>query len=124
MDLNKLAVDKKDAEDHKLAAVLAYFGILVAVTLLIAPDSKFARYHANQGLCLFVSYIVFSVITKVIKGIIGIVPVLGAVVNVFLGFVFALLSMMFLVFMILGIVNVIKGEAKPLPFIGGFQIIK
>ena len=31
-------------------AILAYFGILVLIPILAAKDSKFARFHANQGL--------------------------------------------------------------------------
>lgn len=42
--------DKADVEQNKVMAILAYFGILVLIPILAAKDSKFARFHANQGL--------------------------------------------------------------------------
>ena len=44
--------DKADVEQNKVMAILAYFGILVLIPILAAKDSKFARFHANQGLLL------------------------------------------------------------------------
>ena len=41
-----------DIEKNKVMAVLAYFGILVLIPIFAAKDSKFARFHANQGLVL------------------------------------------------------------------------
>lgn len=37
-------------QNDKIFGVLAYIGILWLVPLLAAPKSKFAKYHANQGL--------------------------------------------------------------------------
>ncbi|EKD47008.1 MAG: hypothetical protein ACD_66C00259G0004, partial [uncultured bacterium] len=48
------AIDKKDIEDNKVLAALSYIFILCFVPLLLARDSKFAQYHAKQGLVLFV----------------------------------------------------------------------
>ena len=47
MDLNKSNLDQNDAQANKLAAVLAYLGILVVVTLIqnlhvIMPIREFA----------------------------------------------------------------------------------
>ena len=120
MDLNKSNFDKNDAQANKLAAVLSYLGILVVVTLIIAPDSKFARYHANQGICLLITGAVYSIASRIIIGIFKFIPIIGALVSMVLG----LIGLLFLVLMIIGIVNVVNGETKPLPIIGDFQILK
>ena len=41
--------DIRDAQDNKVMAILAYFGPLVLIPIFAAKESRFARYHANQG---------------------------------------------------------------------------
>ena len=45
--------DPQDINNNKGMSVLAYIGFLFLVPLLACPNSKFARYHTNQGLVLF-----------------------------------------------------------------------
>ena len=89
-------------------AILAYFGILVLIPLFAAKESKFARFHVNQGLILLIC----SVVTFVIGKIPG------------LGFLVWILDIAILVYAIIGIVNAAKGQAKELPYIGKFKIIQ
>ncbi len=96
-------------ESNKLLAAISYIWILFLVPLFAAKDDAFARYHANQGLLLFLASIVLTII--------GIIPFVGPIIAGIGGIVT-------FVFMILGIINAVKGEMKPLPFIGGIQIIK
>jgi uncharacterized membrane protein len=93
----------------KLFSILAYLGILWIVGLLAAKDDVFVKYHVNQGLLLF--------LLGVAGSIVGIIPIIGAIVG-------AIVSVVCFVLMILGIVNAVKGEMKPLPFIGNFELIK
>ena len=46
--------DKKDIEDNSVMGLLAYIWILWLIPLLAAKNSKFAKFHANQGLILFI----------------------------------------------------------------------
>lgn len=63
--------DKADVEQNKVMAILAYFGILVLIPILAAKDSKFARFHANQGLLLCIAMfgwiIADSVLTALLR---------------------------------------------------------
>lgn len=97
----------EDASANKVMGILAYLGILVFIPLFAAKESKFARFHVNQGLILFICSIVVFVIGKI--------PGLSAIVW--------LLDLAILVFAILGIVNVVKGKAEKLPLIGNIRII-
>lgn len=105
---------KSDAEENKAFGILAYIGILVLVPILAAPNSKFAKYHANQGLIL----LIFWVAAGVVAGLLGIIPAVGTILA-------GLIQIPFVILMILGIVNAAKGEEKPLPVIGNlFTILK
>ena len=95
--------------NNKLLAAISYIWILFLVPIFIAKDDAFARFHANQGLVLF--------LVSLALGIIALIPLIGTIISIIGGIVT-------FVFMILGIVNALKGEMKPLPLIGGIEIIK
>ena len=99
--------DKDDIEKNKVMGLLAY--ILFFIPLLAAKDSPFARYHANQGLVLFLAAILSSVIL--------IIPILGWIIAPILSIVITVLA-------VTGIINALNGKAKELPIIGKFKILK
>lgn len=99
--------DPADINSNKVMSVFAYLGIFVLIPLIAAKESKFARFHANQGLILLLCWIVSFVIGK-IPG---------------LAFVAWILNIILLVLAIIGIINVVKGETKQLPIIGKYKII-
>jgi len=101
-------VDPADASSNKVMAVLAYLGILVLVPLLAAKESKFARFHTNQGLILLICSIVSFFIGKVPS----------------IAFISWILNIAILILAIIGIINAVKGETKELPLVGKFTIIK
>ena len=93
--------DTQDIQTNKVWAALSYVGILFILPLLVnGGQSRYAKYHANQGFILFLA------------NILGKIPVLGAVLS-------ALLSLASLALMIIGIINAANGKAKQLPLIGG-----
>ncbi len=104
--------EEADINTNKVYAVLAYLGILVLIPLFVSPKSEFARFHANQGLVLLLTNILFGVFKLIMGG--SILLTLG----------YFIISMMLFVFSILGIITAAKGEKKPLPIIGGIQILK
>ena len=94
-------------------AILSYFGILVLIPIFAAKDDPFVRYHANQGLVLLIA----NIAVAIVGFILGFIPVIGGIIS-------WIISIALFVLMILGIINAAKGEMKPLPFIGGIEIIK
>lgn len=113
---NTSEFEQEDINQNKVMAVLAYIGILVLVPLLAAPNSKYARYHANQGLLLFIAEICLGVV----MGIFILIPVL----NIIIGILGGIVSLLFFVFAIIGIVNACQGKAKGLPIFGKFKILR
>ncbi len=109
--------DPQDIQNNKVMALLAYLGFLFLIPLLAAPNSRFARYHANQGLVLFI----FEAIAGVVTGIICVIPFVGWIIG---GILSGAVGIFGLVLTILGIVNAVNGQAKQLPLIGGITILK
>ena len=105
-------------DNDKLMGVLAYLSILVLIPIFAGGKSKFVRFHANQGLALLGIEVVLFVLYSVIFPI-AIFSGLGILL-----LILGLLNIGVLVLVVLGIVNVVTGEEKPLPLIGGFTLLK
>lgn len=112
--------DKVDIEQNKGMAVLAYLGILVLIPLFAAKESKFARFHSNQGLLLCIAAIAYSIVYTILSPIIiAISWRLSIIVSLLV-----LFSLVFLVLAIIGIINAANGKAKELPVIGKYKLLK
>lgn len=108
--------DQQDIEQNKIFAILAYISWLVLIPMLVAKDSKFAKYHANQGLVLAIAEIIcFAII-----GLLGKLPLIGLIFRI----IESLLGLVCVLFSVLGIVNAANGKAKELPFVGSFRLLK
>lgn len=101
-------------------AVLAYLSILVLVPIFAAKESRFARFHANQGLILLLISAGYEIITELIGSILMAIFSIAVVVT----WIFNLISLVFAVLAVIGIINAANGRAKELPVIGKFQILK
>lgn len=101
--------DRTDIDQNKVISALSYLGILFFLPLVACPNSKFGRFHANQGLILL--------ICSVIGGFLNILPIIGALASSLVGIA------VFILFLF-GLINTLNGFAKELPFIGNISIIK
>lgn len=110
--------EQADIDQNKVFALLAYIGILWLVPLLAAPKSKFAKFHTNQGLNLFL----VSFGASIALAIVAFFPFIGWIVSC-LGYPVLLIGIFAM--MIMGIINAANGKAKKLPVIGDlFTLIK
>lgn len=113
--------DKEDIDNNKGMSILAYLSWLVLIPIFAAKKSRYAQFHANQGLILAIIDTAYWIINGVITGILMIVsPIASAIVCAITG----LFGLVFLVLVILGIVNAASGKAKELPVIGKYKILK
>ncbi len=125
--------EQRDIEENKTISVLSYFGPLVFIPMFAKKESKFARFHSNQGLVLLIADVVFGVVQAILQAILraifpwkwtyGLVGGRGPVYG-FLSTVLSLLWIVIAVLAIIGIMNAVKGKAKELPIIGKFRILK
>lgn len=98
----------EDIEKNKTVSALAY--IIFFLPLIVCPDSPFGKFHANQGLMLFLLGVVGSIV-------LGFIPILGWILLIFY-------PLLILVFALMGLVNTLNGQAKELPIIGKYRILK
>ncbi len=122
-------LDPRDVRDNKVFGIFAYLGLFVLIPMFAAPkNSKFSRYHSNQGLLLLICNVAYSIIAALLRLIK--VPVrsfgftVGYATPLALNIILWILSIPFLALAVLGIINVVKGRCKDLPFIGKFKILK
>jgi len=113
-----LEVDADDAEKNKIFGIISYLLFFWWVPLLAAKDSPFAKYHANQGLVLFLLWLIVLVVERLMDGFVNMVHLYN------LDWIFGLLFVPLIYFVIVGIINAAAGKCLPLPFIGKFKIIR
>lgn len=102
-----------DAKTTGIVAYLTWIGFLVAY---LAGDKEGAKFHLNQGLILAIASLALTVITSIT----AFIPIIGWIISI----VAYIADVLILVLMIIGIINAVNGEEKPLPVIGGIQILK
>lgn len=95
------AMNSKDGS--KIFAGLSYFSVLFLLPYLFRGDDEFAKYHAKQGMGLFIA----GLIGQIVGGIFHV----GWLVN---------LARFYFIYK--GVDNVVKDKEEPLPYIG--DIIK
>lgn len=98
----------RDVEENKTIAALAY--ILFFLPLLAARNSRFAMYHANQGLVLLLAIIAGNIVLSLI-------PFIGWIVMPFF-------NIAVIVYIVIGIMNAVNGKVQPLPFMPKIDILK
>ena len=108
--------DQNDIQQNKVMAILAYLSWLVLIPIFAAKESKFARFHANQGIVLAIA----EIICWVVLGILSNIPFIGWIFGIIEG----LFSLVCFIFAVIGIVNAANGKAKELPIVGKFRILK
>lgn len=106
---NSAMYDTQDIQDNKIWAALSYVGILFILPLLVnGGNSRYGKFHANQGFILFLA----DIACGIAGAILSLIPIIGGILS-------ALLSLALLALTIIGIINAANGKAKELPLIGG-----
>ncbi len=102
-----------DVEKNKLMAIIGYIvPILFFVPLITdAKDSPFAKFHANQQLVLLIVAIAVNLAGTFI-------PFIGWFLILPVGMILVI------ILAIMGVINASQGQMKPLPLIGGAELIK
>ncbi|MBR4578272.1 MAG: hypothetical protein IKQ69_04620 [Oscillospiraceae bacterium] len=91
---------------ERMISAIAYFWVLFFLPLLLIPRSGFGRFHANQGLLNLILGVVLFLLMRLIPG---------------LRWLFGLLM---LAYPIWGVLTAMRGETRPFPVIGRFQLLR
>ena len=120
--------DPQDIEGTKYINILSYLSILFLIPMFMYKESKFTKFHVNQGivLCIFSvgGSILFGIIGAAVGALTSFVPVVGIIVSLIVSLISLAYNIVILVFTIIGIVNTCTGKAKELPLIGKIKIYK
>jgi len=100
--------ESSDVQQNKIIAALGY--VLFLIPLLAAPQSKFAKFHTNQGL-------LFNLVELVGFVVLPFIPLIGGMLN-------GLFNLAAFIAMVALIVVTAGGKAYELPVIGNIQLIK
>lgn len=103
--------DTEDIKKHKIMGILSYLSFLVVIPMFAAKDSKWARFHANNGLILAILEIGLCILF----GLLGMIPYAGFILWI-IGWMCCLVPIALSVF---GIIFAVQGKARDLPVIGG-----
>ena len=116
--------DQSDLDSpNKWCYILAYLWILFFLPLLVCPDSKVGRFHANQGLML----LIFSAVVGTLAGILGgmaWIPVIGGMFSIFSSFLASAGGLIHVAAFIYQLINIVNLKAVELPLIGKLRLIK
>lgn len=97
------------SSDEKVMAALSYLGILFLIPLLTKKDSKFAMFHAKQGLVLFILEIIFGLAQMFLAFIpfVGwlIIPIIWVIIGIF---------------SLIGLIQAFSGNYWKMPILSGW----
>lgn len=114
--------EQEDLKGKKFTACLSYLFWFTVIPMIYSTESKFVKYHANQGFVLAIAETIFLIITVIVSKILWAYSkstsllVETTMLMVFVG-VFGMLSL-------IGIFNVIRGKEKPIPTFGHIKLLK
>ena len=95
--------------NQRVICAAAYFGFFFFLPLVLMPNSREGKFHANQGLVLFICNILVSVFAGLLPSVFGdILEVIGAFLPLL---------------MVYGAVNTFRGNMTELPIIGKIKIL-
>ena len=109
-----------EIENGKGMACLSYLGILVLIPFIAEKGNRFVRYHACQGLVLFLVEIAYWVAMQIVSA--SLLAISWRLVSVTM--ILSLAGFVFLALSICGLVNVFQGRAKELPLIGKINLFR
>ncbi len=107
------SMTQADIDDGKTMAILAY--IFFIIPLLTSRDKKFAMFHTEQAIALWIAFIAIYIVITILNIIVSqISSSIGCVISI-LGI---LPWLAYVVLWIMGLLNAIGGKVKELPVIG------
>lgn len=114
-ETRQLNITPEEIESGKTMGILAY--IFFLIPLLAARDNKYAMFHTEQAIVLWIAFFVIYIAIWIITFIVGQISSSIACLISILGFI---PWIAYLVLWIMGLLNAIGGKVKELPVIGQY----
>lgn len=108
---------EKEKSEGIFFGILSYLSVLCLIPYFLENKNNFVKFHAKQGLNLFLLEIIVGFSASVL-----------VVLLLFLGFAVVLvrniIECIFFVVSIIGIIDVVQGKARELPIVNKIKIVK
>ena len=105
----------EEIEEGKGMAILAW--IFWIIPLLAARDKRFAMFHTQQALTLWITIVVIYIAMWILTMLVSLISdTLTCIISILMFIPW----IVFVVFWIMGLITAIQGKAKELPIIGKF----
>ena len=105
----------EEIEEGKGMAILAW--IFWIIPLLAARDKRFAMFHTQQALALWITIVVIYIAMWILTMLVSLISdTLTCIISILMFIPW----IVFVVFWIMGLITAIQGKAKELPIIGKF----
>lgn len=108
-------VSEREIVTGRALAAVAYLPGLFLIGLLDAPKNRFVRFHARQGLVLFLAEAAAWIALAIYDGSVGRIPVAGLILGAALRL---MTGLAFLAVALYGIAKSLSGEMLRIPFLG------
>lgn len=123
-ELNQITAEpeKEDLKGKKFTAMLAYLFWFTVIPMIYSSESKFVKYHANQGLVLAIAETICWVVTAATAKILWSISIATSLLvetTMYMSFI-----SVFVILSLIGIVNVMRGKEKPIPTFGKITLWK
>ena len=122
--------EKDDIKNNTFMALLSYLSFLVFIPYF-SNNSKYVRYHAIQGMNLFILWCIYSILNNVLSLVkidkiitVGNFRAARLVTPWFISYPMNIIGILFGICSVIGIIYVCEGRAKELPIIGKIKIVK
>lgn len=120
---NTALFKQNDIDENCNLAIISYIPFLFFVPMIIKPCSGYLRYHGIQGLTMFLSFIVLEFFDIILSAICN--SIFNDMVGIILTVIITVaINITVLLLISIGIANAVKGEARELPIIGKYKLLK
>ncbi len=124
--------EKKEIEDGKAMAIVAY--IVAPVPYFAEKENKFVRFHAIQGMNIFIVAVGFLILSWIVNSIVadncarsivsGVGGGCGGFLVSFINLIFSLVGLGIVAISVMGIIYAAQGKKKELPIFDKIKFIK
>lgn len=105
---------EQDRVDNRTMAMLSY--IIPLIPFIVERNSAYVKFHSNQGMNLFVWYIIVFSFLKITST--GFPPLRDMI-----SFLILLVTLLFISLIVFGIFNTLKDNAREIPIVSKLNLI-
>ncbi len=115
----------QDKAENKISALLCYIPFVCLYPIIVtSKKSAFVKFHAGQGLALFIAELVISVLFTLISFLLLPIPIIGVILSLPVSLLGWALELATLAATVYGIYQSLAGKAREMPIIGKFRFFK